>query len=60
MKKIYSAPNTIIVKVELTRMVANSPLNFTGTSGQGELQNVEGDAGVVLSRHGGSLWDDED
>lgn len=60
MKKIYSAPNTIIVKVELTRMVANSPLSFTGESGQGELQNVEGVEGVVLSRHGSSLWDDED
>lgn len=59
MKKIYSAPNTIIVKVELTRMVANSPLSFTGESGQGELQNEVGD-GVVLSRHGVSLWDDED
>jgi len=58
MKKIYFAPKTNIVKVELSKMIASSPLSITGDSGTGELQNEDGDGGV-LSR-GGSIWDDEE
>ena len=57
MKKIYFAPDTIVVKVELSKIIASSPISITGDSGTGELQNEEGD-GIVLSR-GGSIWDEE-
>ena len=58
MKKIYFAPNTNVVKVELSKMIASSPIAISGDSGTGELQNVEGDGGVLSRR--GSIWDDEE
>ena len=61
MKKNYFAPVTKVVKVKLYQMIAASPLNsFTDTEGKGTLQNVVGDDGVVMSRRGGSIWDDEE
>lgn len=49
MKKIYQTPNTIIVRVQTAKMIANSPgyrLSTDETSGN-------------LSRRGGD-WDDDD
>ena len=57
MKKIYFAPQTDIVKVELSNIMAASPLSIDGDSGSGKLQNTTGDGGV-FSR--GGFWDDED
>ena len=56
MKKIYQIPTTIIVKINVTQMIASSP-------GQQNL-NIE-DTPVVSSeeigsRRGRSIWDDED
>ena len=59
MKKIYFAPNTTVVNVQLQQMIATSPLSLDEEGGSGELQNVNGDPGIVLSR-GGSLWDDDE
>ena len=58
MKKIYFAPNTNVVKVELSKMIASSPIAISGDSGTGELQNEVGDGGVLSRR--GSIWDDEE
>lgn len=49
MKKIYIEPKTMIVKVELQQMIAES-LGVYGTT----------DNNTMLSREGNSDWDDED
>ena len=57
MKKIYFAPNTTVVKVELQQIIASSPLNISGDTGNATT-NEEAPDGPVLS-HGGSIWDEE-
>jgi len=57
MKKIYFAPKTTIVKVELQQIIAASTLNIDGDTGTSNV-NEETPDGPVLS-HGGSIWDEE-
>ena len=57
MKKIYLAPDTTIVKVEITNILAGS-LSLDNDGGTGELVNEVGDGGV-LSR-GSSLWEGDE
>lgn len=49
MKKIYLEPKTVIVKVELQQMIAES-LGVYGTT----------NSSTMLSRDGGSGWDDDE
>ena len=56
MKKIYNAPSTIVVKIELQRMIAESPASVTLSKDAGEVTSSDG----IGSRQGNSLWDDED
>lgn len=51
MKKTYQNPTTKIVKIQTVQMIATSNLNV-GNAYQSE--------DVVLSREGGSLWDDDE
>ena len=55
MKKIYEAPMTEEVKVELQRMIAESP----GTPDAG-LTDTELEPGDVGSRDAGSFFGDDD
>ena len=51
MKKEYINPKTIVVNVELQNLMEASQLEVGGTATKG---------GTVLSRDGGSFWDDDD
>ncbi|MBO4810379.1 MAG: hypothetical protein J5552_02300 [Prevotella sp.] len=51
MKKTYKQPNTIIVKVRMQSMIANTTLGLAGTTNQVD---------DLLSRDHNSSWDDED
>ena len=48
MKKTYCKPETQAVVIELTKMIALSTVEGNATSNE------------VLSRDGGSFWDDDD
>ena len=60
MKKIYFAPETTIVKIATTHMIAASgPDGFNQDLAEGEGES--GNGGNALSRGGfTSVWDDED
>lgn len=54
MKKIYQNPETKVVRVEVTRMIAGSEKMGIGA-------NVSSASGAESRRgRGSSLWDDED
>ena len=55
MKKTYQNPEIRIVKVQTARMIAASTEMEINSSGPA-LENESS----VASRHGGSLWDDEE
>ena len=50
MKKIYEIPNVIVVKIKTSKMLATS-LGVSDKAAQ---------EGVMLSRRGGSIWDDDE
>lgn len=60
MKKIYFAPETTVVKIATTQMIAASgPEGFNQDLAEGE--GDSGNGGNALSRGGRfSVWDDED
>ena len=55
MKKIYFAPDTTVVKVELQRMIAGSPVDQILDKNAEEIENGD----LIGSRRGG-IWDDEE
>lgn len=54
MKKIYMMPETLVLKIQTTSMIA-------GSDPQAALDpSEEVEAGSVESRRYGSIWDDDD
>lgn len=51
MKKTYQNPTIKIVKIQTVNMIAESPVGVGSEYRSGD---------VVLSRHGGFSWDDEE
>ena len=62
MKKIYFAPETKTIQVELHRMIAASDPASQLESGSLNLGGAEegGGSGVELGSRRGSFWDDEE
>lgn len=58
MKKIYLAPQTTLVVIELQQMIANSPA-IIGGGETAETSTTQEGGGYMLGR-GGSIWDDEE
>ena len=56
MKKTYQIPTTIIVKINVTQMIASSPGQQNLRIGDTYVENSE----EIGSRRGRSVWDDDD
>lgn len=54
MKKIYIIPNTTIVKIETSKVIAASPYSLGASSTE------LGSEDEQFSRGGNSFWDDEE
>ena len=53
MKKIYFTPNAKVITIQTAQMIADS-------FGKNSTTSVDPSSSNVLSREGGSSWDDDD
>ena len=60
MKKIYLAPQLLMVKVSGQRILAGSPVNSSGLDGFKGYGGVDDGSGTPGSRSYNSEWEDED
>ncbi len=59
MKKTYIIPEALIVSLNISNIIAASPLNITGDSGSAKLNNESATEGADALVKGTNVWDEE-
>ena len=60
MKKIYQNPETTIINVKLSNMIAASLTGVTESGGTTTLTDEKAESGAAGWSRGNSVWDDEE
>ena len=59
MKKTYIIPEALTVSLNTSNIIAASPLNVTGDSGNATLNNESAGDNTILVKEDVNVWDEE-